>query len=207
MATREPHHVKVPGLELLQLMPLLRLGLAMPTLLLLMLLLLIGIGTVHGCNVEVAGEVLDIDCHNARRAPAETKTSCHFLPSNLAAQLQCALSRDTPCAAAHSDKLLCCTWMNADGAVKDCLGCACLQRHSNALHDFWSIRTHHVNAHNAVTPCMHNHLHQGLLITPTHGVLHGTELGHIHIQVACELGNGLLLTVAHSGHGWLGEHS
>lgn len=60
-----------------------------------------------------------------------------------------------------------------------------------SIRDYWPKEDH------LVCLCMHNHLHKGALVPFRDGVLHGLELGDVHIDVPRALGHCLLLCVAH----------
>lgn len=95
--------------------------------------------------------------------------------------------------------------MNADARIKLGLGRPAFQGNAQALHDFRRVRPHHVASHDLVGVFVDQHLHKRLFIAPAEGVLHRTEAGDVHGDVAVKLVQRLLFCEANGGHGGLRE--
>mmetsp|Transcript_105389 Transcript_105389/g.263748 ORF Transcript_105389/g.263748 Transcript_105389/m.263748 type:complete len:280 (+) Transcript_105389:327-1166(+) len=103
--------------------------------------------------------------------------------------------------------------MDADRRVEVGLLSARLHRDADALHHLAGLSTNHVATNNTArtieTLADNNHLHQHPLLLASasgHGVLHGLELSHVHINAAV-LHRRIVLCEATSANRWLAENS
>mmetsp|Transcript_19271 Transcript_19271/g.45928 ORF Transcript_19271/g.45928 Transcript_19271/m.45928 type:complete len:413 (-) Transcript_19271:296-1534(-) len=96
--------------------------------------------------------------------------------------------------------------MDAHARVEVLLGRAHLHADADGLEDLCGVHADHVHADDFVGGHVDDDLHEHLLVLPGEGVLHRLELAHVHIDVALELLDGLLLRQPAGPEGRLTEH-